>query len=53
MFTASTYYFFVIDWRGKAECFKTAQVYCMISKVPALREGIGDVMDIYIVNRDN
>ena len=45
--------FFVIGCMGKEKWFKRAVVYYMIFKVTALREGIGDVMDIYIVNRDN
>ena len=48
MFTASTYSFFVIGCRGKAKWFKTAGVYYMIFKVPALREEMGDPLDIYI-----
>ena len=52
VFTASTY-FFVISCRGKVKCFKTAGVYYMIFKVPALREEIGDPLDMYSVNRDN
>ena len=32
--------------------FKTAGVYYMIFKVPALREEIGDPLDMYSVNRD-
>ena len=47
MFTASTYSFFVIGWRGKVKWFKTAGVYSMIFKVPAFREEIGDLW-IYI-----
>ena len=53
MFTASTYSFFVIGWRGKVKWFKTAGVYYMIFKVPALREEIGDPLDMYSVNYDN
>ena len=48
MFTASTYSFFV-GCRGKAKWFKTAGVYYMIFNVPALREEIGDPLDIFIV----
>ena len=39
----------VINWRAKAKWFKTAGVYSMIFKVPALREEIGDPLDIFIV----
>ena len=53
MFTASTYSFFVIGCRGKAKWFKTAEVYYMLFKVPALREEIGVTLDIYSVNHDN
>ena len=49
VFTASTWSFFVIGWRGKAKWYKTAGVYYMIFKIPALREEIGDPLDIYIV----
>ena len=49
VFTASTY-FFVIGWRGKAKWFRTAGVYSMTFKVPALREEIGDPLDMYSVN---
>ena len=45
--------FFVIGWRRKAKWFKTAGVYSMIFKVPALREEIGVTLDIYSVNHDN
>ena len=45
--------FFVISWRGKAKWFKIAEVYSMIFKVPALREEIGDPLDMYSVNCDN
>ena len=38
---------------GKAKWFKRAGVYYMIFKVPALREEIGDPLDIYSVDRDN
>ena len=38
---------------GKVKWFKTAGVYYMILKVPALREEIGDPLDMYSVNRDN
>ena len=44
---------FAIGWRGKVKWFKTAGVYSMIFKVPALREEIGDPLDVYCVNRDN
>ena len=44
--------FFVIGWRGKAKWFKTAGVYSMIFKLPALREEIGDRLDMYNVNHD-
>ena len=53
MFPASTYSFFVIGWRGKVKWFKRKKVYYMIFKVPALREGIGDLLDMYSVNCDN
>ena len=53
MFTASTYSFFVISWRGKAKWFKIAVVYSMIFKAPALREEIGDPLDMYSVSCDN
>ena len=33
--------------------FKTTGVYSMIFKVPALREEIGDPMEMYSVNRDS
>ena len=53
MFTVSTYSFFVIGYRGRVKWLKTAGVYYMIFKVPALREEIGDPLDMYSVNRDN
>ena len=53
VFAASTYSFFVIGCRGKVKWFKTAGVHYMIFKVPALREEIGDPLDMYSVNRDN
>ena len=53
MFTASIYSFFVIGWRGEEKWFKTAGMYSMIFKVPALREEMGDPLDIYSVDRDN
>ena len=53
VFTASTYFFYVIGWKGKVEWFKTAGVYSTIFKVPARREEIGDPLDMYSVNRDN
>ena len=53
MFTAFTYSFFVIGWRGKAKWFKTAGVYYMIVKVQALREEIGDGLYMNSVNSDN
>ena len=43
----------MVGCRGKAKWFKRAGVYYMIFKVPALREEIGDPLDIYSVNRDN
>ena len=52
MFTASTYSF-CDRLEGKAKWFKTAGVYSMIFKVPALREEIGDLLDMYIINRNN
>ena len=48
VFTASTYSF-VISWRGKVKWFKIAGVYSMMFKVPALRDEIGDPLNIYIV----
>ena len=51
VFTASTYSF-VISWRGKVKWFKIAGVYSMMFKVPALREEIGDPLDMYCVNHD-
>ena len=45
--------FFMVGSRGKVKWFKTAGVYYMILKVPALREEIGDPLDMYSVNRDN
>ena len=42
----------MIGWRGKVKWFKTAGVYSMIFKVPALREKIGDSLGMYSVNRD-
>ena len=48
MFTASTFTSF-IGCKGKEKWFKTAGVFCKILKVPALREEIGDPLDIYIV----
>ena len=53
MLTASTYSFFVIGWRGEEKWFNTAGMYSMIFKVPALREEIGDPLDMYSVNCDN
>ena len=52
MFTASTYSFFVIGWREKAKWFKTAGVYSMIFKVPALIEEKGGPLDMYSINHD-
>ena len=52
VFTASTYSF-VIGWRGKAKWFNTEGVYSMIFKVPALREEIGDPLDVYSVYCDD
>ena len=49
MFMASTYSFFMVGCRGKAKWFKRAGVYYMIFKIPALREEIGDPLNIYIV----
>ena len=43
----------MIGCRGTAKWPKTAEVFSMIFKVPALREEIGDPLDIYSVNRDN
>ena len=45
--------FFVIGCRGKVKWFKTAGVYYVVFKVPALREEIGDSFDMYSVNCDN
>ena len=45
--------FFVIGCRGKVKWFKTAGVYYMIVKVPALIEEMGDPLDMYSVNRDS
>ena len=42
----------MIGCRGKAKWFKTTGVYSMIFKVPALREEIGDPLDMYSVNCD-
>ena len=53
MFTASTYSFFVIGWRGKAKWFKTAGAYFMIFNVPACGEEIEDPLDMYSVSRHN
>ena len=39
----------MVGCRRKAKWFKRAGVYYMIFKVPALREEIGDPLDIYIV----
>ena len=52
MFTASSYSF-CDRLEGKAKWFKIAEVYSMIFKVPALREEIGDPLDMYSVNCDN
>ena len=43
----------MIGCRGNGKCFKIAGVYSMIFKVPALREEMGDPLDMYSVNRDN
>ena len=53
MFTAPTYSFSVIRWRGKVEWLKTAGVYSMIFKVPALREEIGNPLDMYSITHYN
>ena len=45
--------FFMVGHRGKAKWFKRSGVYYMIFKVPALREEIGDPLDMYSVNCDN
>ena len=42
-------HFFMVGHRGKAKWFKRAGVHYMIFKVPALREEIGDPLEIYIV----
>ena len=52
VFTAPTYSFFVISWRGKAKCFKTVGVYSMVFNVPTSREEVGDPLDMYNVNHD-
>ena len=52
VFTASTFCF-VIGWRGKEKWFKKVGVYSMTFKVPALREEIGNPLDMYNVNDDN
>ena len=52
MFTASTFTSF-IGCKGKEKWFKTAGVFCKILKGPALREEIGDHMDMYSINHDN
>ena len=49
MFTTSTYSFFMVGCRGEAKWFKRAGVYYIIFKVPALREEIGDPLDICMV----
>ena len=43
----------MIGCRGKVKWFNTAGVYYMTFKVPALREEMGDPLDIYSVDRDN
>ena len=43
----------MVGCRGKAKWFKSVGMYYMIFKVPALREEIGDPLDMYSVNRDN
>ena len=43
----------MIGCRGKAKWFKTAGVYYIIFKAPALRDERGDSLDMYSVNRDN
>ena len=43
----------MIGCRGKAKWFKAAGVYYMIFKVSVIREGLGDPMNMYSVNRDN
>ena len=42
-------FFFMVGCRGEMKWFKRAGVYCMIFKVPALREETGDPVDIHIV----
>ena len=42
----------MIGCRGKVKWFKTVGVYYIIFKVPALREEIGDPLDIYTVISD-
>ena len=43
----------MVGCREKEKWFKRAGVYSMIFKVPALREEIGDPLDMYSVNCDN
>ena len=38
----------MVGCRGKAKLFKTAGVYSRVFKVAALREEMGDPLDIYI-----
>ena len=49
MIRATIYSFFCDRLEGKVRCSKTAGVYFMIIKVPALREEIGDPLDICMV----
>ena len=42
----------MVGCKGKAKLFKRTGVYYMIFKVPALREEIGDPLDIYTVISD-
>ena len=43
----------MIGWSGKVKWFKRVGVHYVIFKVPALREEIGDPLDMYSVNHDN
>ena len=45
--------FFMVGCRGKAKWFKRAGVSSMLFNVPALREQMGDALDMYSVNHDN
>ena len=43
----------MVGCRGKAKWFKRGGVHYVIFKVPALREEIGDPLDMYSVNHGN